>query len=137
MNLLFVCTKNIARSPLAEAICRDLAAEAAAPRTAASAASAAASGAGPAPAAVPRLDVRSAGIASSAARRLTTRDMAWADVVAVMEPEHLEHIRRHWPDHAAKVRVLDVPDDYVPDEPELRELLTAKVRALLEDLGRS
>lgn len=137
MNLLFVCTKNIARSPLAEAICRDLAAEAAAPRTATSAASATASSAGPAPAAAPRLEVRSAGIASSAVRRLTTRDMAWADVVAVMEPEHLAYIRRHWPDQVARVRVLDVPDDYVPDEPELRELLTAKVRALLEDLGQT
>lgn len=136
MNVLFVCTKNIARSPLAEAICRDLAAAAAPPGTATSAANAAASNAGPAPAAAPRLEVRSAGIASSAVRRLTTRDMVWADIVAVMEPEHLEHIRRHWPDHAAKVRVLDVPDDYAPDEPELRELLTAKVRALLEELGR-
>lgn len=55
------------------------------------------------------------------------------DVVAVMEPEHLAEIRRHWPAHAQKVRVLGVPDDYDPEEPELRRVLESKVRALLEE----
>lgn len=119
MNLLFVCTKNLARSPMAEAICRELADEI----------GRAANPAGH--------RVRSAGTGSSATCRLTTRDMAWADIVAVMEPEHLEHIRRQWPDHAVKVRVLDVPDDYAPDEPALRQVLLLKVRALLDELAQS
>lgn len=78
---------------------------------------------------------RSAGTAQAASRRLTTRDLAWADVVAVMEPEHLALIRRLWPDYATKVRVLDVPDDYEPGEPELRKVLLPKIRALLDGTG--
>jgi predicted protein tyrosine phosphatase len=117
MKLLFVCTHNAARSRMAEAICRELAGKAAGEAT----------GAGH--------EVRSAGTGSGAGRRLTTRDLAWADVVAVMEREHLEHVRRHWPHHAKKVRVLDVPDDYVPGEPVLREVLIVKVQALLEELA--
>lgn len=74
---------------------------------------------------------RSAGTAPGAPRRLTTRDLAWADVIAVMEPEQLAVIRRHWPDYAPKARVLDVPDDYDPGEPELRKVLLPKIRALL------
>ena len=79
--------------------------------------------------------VRAMGIASSATQRLTTRDVAWADVIVVMEPAHLVLIKRRWPHHAAKVWVLDVPDDYDPGEPELRAMLTPKIRTLLEALG--
>lgn len=142
---------------MAEAICRELAAgpagSGAAPEGPGAAGSGDAAAAGssnaaagshrrPAssrhgPARSGRLEVRSAGTGSTARRRLTTRDMAWADVVAVMEPEHLDYIRRHWPHHAAKVRVLDVPDLYEPDEPELRELLAARIRGLLDKLQQS
>ena len=79
--------------------------------------------------------VRSVGIGSNSARRLTTRELAWADVVVVMEPAHLALIRRRWPHHAAKVWVLDVPDDYDPGEPELRALLIPKIRSFLEEFG--
>jgi predicted protein tyrosine phosphatase len=77
---------------------------------------------------------RAVGTASWAMQRLTTRDLAWADVVAVMEVRHLVEIRRHWPDHVDKVRVLGVRDDYDPGEPELRALLAGKVKALLAAL---
>jgi predicted protein tyrosine phosphatase len=111
MNILFVCTHHVARSPMAAALFTELA--------------------GP----TGRYMVRSAGLATNTSRRLTTREMAWADVVAVMEPAHSAVIARRWPNHAAKVWVLDVPDDYDPEEPELRALLTPKLRALLEELG--
>lgn len=111
MNVLFVCTANVARSRVAAALFRELA--------------------GPgAPHAV-----RSAGTAPDAARRLTTRDMAWADVVVVMEPAHLALIRRWWPGHAAKARVLGIPDDYDPDEPALREALAPRLQGLLDELA--
>ena len=113
VNVLFVCTENVARSPMAAEIFSDLAGHDA-PHAA-----------------------RSVGTASWAMRRLTTRDLAWADVVAVMETRHLVEIRRHWPDHVRKVRVLGVLDDYDPGEPELRDLLTVKVKALLAELSRS
>ena len=110
MKVLFVCTGNVARSPMAAEIFRELAGPDAAHAA------------------------RAVGTAAWAVRRLTTRDLAWADVVAVMEPRHLVEIRRHWPDHAGKVRVLGVLDDYDPGEPELRDLLTSRVQALLAEL---
>jgi len=80
-------------------------------------------------------EARSAGLGAQAVRRLTTRDLAWADVVAVMEPVHLVEIRRHWPAQAGKVLVLGVPDDYDPGEPELRALLRTRIRALADQFG--
>jgi predicted protein tyrosine phosphatase len=110
MNVLFVCTHNLARSPMAAAIFAELAGGRS-----------------------PHL-ARAVGFAPYAPQRLTTRDLAWADVVVVMEAAHLALIQARWPKHAAKVWVLDVPDDYDPGEPELRALLSEKVRALLAAL---
>lgn len=130
MKLLFVCTKNQVRSPLAAALCLELAADTGGAHDGGRPLGAEPAGRAP-------VEVRSAGIASTAPRRLTTRELAWADVVVVMEDTHLAFIRRHWPDHARKVRVLDVPDDYGSDEPGLRRLLAGKLRALLDELQRT
>ena len=108
MNVLFVCTENVARSRAAETLFHRLQGQ------------------------TGRHEVRSVGTASHAARRLTTRDLVWADVIAVMEPRHLDVVRRHWPHHAVKVVVLDVFDLFLPEELELREALEAKVGMLLE-----
>jgi predicted protein tyrosine phosphatase len=110
VNVLFVCTGNVARSPAAEVVFRELA--------------------GP----DKRHVTRSVGTGWAAVRRLTTRELAWADVVAVMEQTHVAHIQRFWPDHVRKVRVLDVPDDYDPSEGELHAVLRQKIQALVESL---
>src|SRR5262245_56029074 len=110
MNVLFVCTHHVARSPMAAALFNEL------------------SGASS------RYKVRSAGLASGVSQRLTTRELAWADVVVVMEPAHHVLIARRWPQQVAKVRLLDVPDNYDPDEPDLRALLIPKLRTLLAEL---
>jgi lipopolysaccharide/colanic/teichoic acid biosynthesis glycosyltransferase/predicted protein tyrosine phosphatase len=107
MNVLFVCTENAVRSPLAETLFRELQGTPGAHQA------------------------RSAGTAAYAARRLTTRDLAWADLVAVMENAHLAPIHRHWPHHAPKVVVLDVSGQVGPGERGLREVLEPKLRELL------
>jgi predicted protein tyrosine phosphatase len=111
VRVLFVCTANVARSPMAAEIFLRL------------------TGPG-APYAA-----RAVGTAAWAMRRLTTRDLAWADLVVVMEPRHLAEIRNLWPDQAKKVRVLRVPDDYEPGEENLRQLLTEKLKGLVTELG--
>jgi len=112
MNVLFVCTENIARSPMAAALFTELLGSDA------------------------RHHARSVGVASHAKRRLTTRELAWADVVAVMEMQHLELIRMQWPDSEVKIVVLDVPDLYKPSDAALRDLLMPKIQALIEELDR-
>jgi predicted protein tyrosine phosphatase len=82
-------------------------------------------------------EARSAGVdPDSGGRPVTRRDVAWADVICVMEAEHDAYIRKHWPAEARKVRVLGIPDVYEPDDMELRDRLTEVVRGLLvEALG--
>jgi protein-tyrosine-phosphatase len=108
MNVLFVCTENVARSRVAERLFRELQGSAG------------------------RHAVRSVGTAPHAARRLTTRDLAWADVVGVMEAGHLDIIRKYWPRYAGKIVVLGVADFFLPEEVELRQALEAKLRMLLD-----
>lgn len=77
---------------------------------------------------------RSAGIdPDSGGRPVTGRDVAWADVICVMEAEHEAYIRKHWPAQVQKVRVLGIPDVYEPDDVELRDRLTEVVRGLLAE----
>jgi len=107
VNVLFVCTENLARSPTAASLFRELQGK------------------------VGRHEARAVGTASHAPRRLTTRELAWAELVAVMESRHLGVIVRHWPHHARKVVVLQIEDRFISSERELRQTLEPKIRALL------
>jgi predicted protein tyrosine phosphatase len=79
-------------------------------------------------------EARSAGVdPDSGGRPLAGRDVAWADVICVMEAEHAAYVRKHWSGQAGKVRVLGIPDVYEPDDEELRQRLTDVVRGLLEE----
>ncbi len=113
MNVLFVCTENLVRSPLAVSLFQEL------------------QGAGG------RHVARSAGTASHAPQRLTTRALAWADLVAVMEPGHREVIRARWPRHARKVVVLDVDERLAASPGGLREALEPKLQALLKQCEKA
>ena len=99
-KVLFVCGRNRRRSPTAEQIFKD----------------------------DPRMCVRSAGTSESSKRRITEKDLAWADLVLVMEPKYAARIRSLFdPDSVPPMRSLDIPDDYEYMDPELVELLKAAV----------
>jgi predicted protein tyrosine phosphatase len=113
MRALFVCRGNVCRSRVAEQIFQVLTWSVA--------------GRGD-------HQVRSAGVdPDSGGRPLSGRDVAWADVICVMETEHAAYIEKRWPAQLPKVRVLGIPDVYEPDDEELRNRLTEVVCALLAE----
>ncbi len=108
MNLLFVCSRNQWRSPTAERVVRAWGGDHAA---------------------------RSAGTSSGARVRVTEKSLAWADAVFVMEKRHRDILRERF--GAAlrdlEVVVLDIPDAWEADDPELVALLDRRIR---EELTR-
>jgi predicted protein tyrosine phosphatase len=111
VRVLFVCTANVCRSPAAEEIFRAVAwgtpdwKEHAA---------------------------RSAGTAPDpGGRGLTRDDLEWADLVCVMEQAHADFIRARWPGQVEKVRVLGIPDVYLPGDTALRDILTDHVWSII------
>jgi predicted protein tyrosine phosphatase len=105
LNVLFICSRNQWRSPTGEQVWRRH----------------------------PRVNARSAGTSAGARRMVSAADLAWADVVLVMEDKHKSRLLAefralmlHKPMH-----VLDIPDDYKYMDPELVELLGDPVADLL------
>ena len=96
-RLLFICSRNQWRSPTAEAIYRD----------------------------DPRVEVRSAGLSSSARRRVTDQMLLWADLIFVMESKHKSRLHEAFPSISSdlEIQALDIPDDYTFMPPELVQLL--------------
>ena len=109
VNVLFVCTANVARSPMAAKIFLELA------------------GGDPPARRGRRHRVVGDATPHHTGSRLGRRGGGDGS-------RHLVEISNLWPDHASKVRVLEVPDDYDPGEAELRDLLTEEGEALLADL---
>lgn len=101
MRLLFVCARNRLRSPTAEAVF----------------------------AAIPGVEVESAGVAPDADNPATPELISWADVVLVMEPAHRAKLARMFPAaiRGKPVVCLDIPDEYGLMDEELIKLLWAKV----------
>jgi len=102
--VLFVCGRNLRRSPTAERLfARD-----------------------------PRLAVRSRGIHPSAARRISERDVAWADAILVMEHSDLRALRDRFGEAllGKRVEVLEIPDEYDAMDDGLVELLRVSVSNL-------
>lgn len=106
MNLLFVCSRNQWRSPTAEVIYKSR------------------SG----------LQVRSAGTASSARIKLTVKQIAWAELIFVMEKKHKQRMMDKFGAKLIgnKVIILDIPDKYQFMDPELIEEIEVKVSSYLK-----
>ena len=101
MKLLFVCSQNRLRSPTAEAVF----------------------------AAYPGVEAMSAGTNHDATTPISTDLIEWADVVIVMEKAHRNKLTSKFKSafKNKKLVVLDIPDDYEYMDPELVQILKAKV----------
>jgi predicted protein tyrosine phosphatase len=106
LNVLFVCSRNPWRSPTAETVFRHH----------------------------DGLRVRSGGTSPNARHRVSVRDVAWADVIFVMEPKHKSRLVAAFRDTIAHrtIHVLDIPDVYGYMDDELVEHLRTSVGAILE-----
>ena len=98
-KVLFVCTANIDRSPTAEDLLRQL----------------------------NDFEVQSAGTWLHARRRITEELINWADIVFVMERHHKEFLADLNPVAENKIVVLDIPDIYPRNDPELVGILKDKL----------
>ncbi len=104
-KLLFVCTGNVDRSPTAEHLFYGL----------------------------EGVESKSAGTSIAATVPLTKELLEWADLVFVMEYRHRKAALKIAPDCWKKIEVLDVPDDYYRDQPELKTLLKNKLQKIIPE----
>jgi len=103
---LFICSRNRLRSPTAEQVF----------------------------AAWPGVETDSAGLADDAEVPLEPEQLAWADIVFVMEKRHRARLAARFSRHlqGKQVICLDIPDDYSFMQPELVQLLIAKAGRFLK-----
>jgi predicted protein tyrosine phosphatase/ubiquinone/menaquinone biosynthesis C-methylase UbiE len=105
-KILFVCSQNKWRSLTAQKICEK----------------------------VSDYSVRSAGTEKGARIRVTEGLVGWADWIFVMEKKHADRLRSKFPEilEGKKLICLQIPDNYQYMEPELVELLQAKLGFYME-----
>ena len=101
MNILFVCSRNIWRSPTAETIYKN------------------------------RQDhkFKSAGTEPSARVCVSSKYILWADIIFVMEKKHKQRLKDKFPIEIANktIVVLDIEDDYRYMDKELINMLKLSV----------
>jgi len=104
-HVLFVCGRNKRRSPTAEAIF----------------------------AGFPGVEVDSAGLSDDSVSPLDADQIAWADIIFVMERGHLGRLKSRFGRHlkASRVVCLNIPDKYEFMDARLITLLKAKVTPLI------
>jgi len=100
MKVLFICNQNINRSKTAENLFKN------------------------------RFKTKSAGLYNE--KPVTEKQLSWADVVIVMEDAQRSELASRFPELYLQKRILslDIPDIYNYGQPELIELLTARVSEL-------
>lgn len=105
-KLLFVCSRNLWRSPTAESLFRQH----------------------------PRYEARSAGTENSARIKLTAGHVGWADMIFCMEKKHAARVTEKFNEELGDkpLVVLRIPDDYQFMDPALLELLRSELAEHLE-----
>jgi predicted protein tyrosine phosphatase len=104
-HALFVCSANLQRSPTAEKIFQDWKG---------------------------KWETKSAGTTPYMFRQPITQNLIdWADVIIVMESHHADYIQSKFKVDQKKIKVLNIPDIYLRDDPELILELKKQVTPLL------
>lgn len=101
MRVLFLCSRNRLRSPTAEQVFGSW----------------------------PGIEAESAGLSRDADTPLTSELVEWAQLIFVMETPHRVKLAKEFRAHLHEQRVicLGIPDRFTFMQPELVELLVAKV----------
>lgn len=105
-HLLFVCTGNICRSPMAEGIARKDARELGLDVEVQSASAMGLDGRPADPKAVAVCAEIGVDLSNHSAQPVTPEVMTWADHVLVMELRHAHDLRERFPEHDAKIALL-------------------------------
>lgn len=107
MNVLFLCGRNKARSPTAQAVFAN----------------------------VPGWEVASAGLSRDAEEVVDLELVQWADAIFVMEPSHKRKLKTKFGRHlkAKAVYSLGIPDDYEAMDPQLIERLKEVVGRIMPE----
>lgn len=104
-KLLFVCTANRQRSPTAESLFDDDA----------------------------RYEARSCGTHALSGTPCSEKLLEWADIVFCMEERHRKELLRRFPEASdTDMVVLNIPDVYVRNDPDLVRLLEKRLEDWLE-----
>lgn len=77
--------------------------------------------------------MRSAGTSPNARRTVNAKDIVWADLIFVMEDKHKSRLRAAFPGPTkyAAIHVLDIPDEYQKNDPELIALLRSGTEGII------
>ncbi len=105
-KLLFLCSRNLWRSPTAEALFKDH----------------------------PRYEARSAGTENGARIKLTAGHLGWADLIFCMEKKHAARVNERFAAELGDkpLVILRVPDDYRFMDPALVDLLQSELSTHLD-----
>jgi predicted protein tyrosine phosphatase len=106
VKVLFVCSANMDRSPTAENFCNKICG----------------------------FQAKSAGTATYAKNRITQDLIEWADTIIAMEEKNKEAIIEMVPESKNKIIVLNIPDIYHYEQPELINILQKELQFLFQDI---
>jgi predicted protein tyrosine phosphatase len=81
-----------------------------------------------------RFNIRSAGLSPKSDRKISEKDLNWADLVLVMETLQRAKLRELYINlELPDIEILDIPDNYEFMDEELVQLLTEKINDRLKD----
>ncbi len=71
----------------------------------------------------PQYDVRSSGIYHGYPYQVNNAILEWADKIYLMDLSHELFIASRYPEYLYKCEVIGISDQYVPDSPEIKNLI--------------